>query len=249
MEKKNIETFIKKYHLGGIVEGVRWYADNNDLMVRAMSSDRKLFDSVRLEKGAFFTGLEIGIQDTNKFKGMLPVLSDNISFTLDMDENDKTRVRKVIVDDGKYVVTYVAAGVDGVEAAPTMKTIPPFTVEVVCNAELVGAFNKAFSGVDDKDALFTLIMNKKKQKLEMILGYKEKNLSDRIALEITTTAGKDTVKNPISFNAKHLKEIFAANSEVSDSVLGVSEAGLAGIAFDASGFKSQYYLVKTEVED
>ena len=83
----------------------------------------------------------------------------------------------------------------------------------------------------------------------MVLGYKQKNLSDRIAMEVTATAGKDIVKNPISFSAKHLKEILSANGEVNNPVLNVSEAGLASIAFNDSGFKSQYYLVKIDVED
>ena len=92
-------------------------------------------------------------------------------------------------------------------------------------------------------------MSKKKQKLEMVLGYKQKNLSDRIALEVLANAGKDTVSKPISFNAKHLKEILSANNEVKDPVLYVSELGLASISFDDGDFKSKYYLVETEVED
>jgi hypothetical protein len=258
MEKKNIETFIKKYNLGGTIEGVIWSSNaDKDLSVTAMTSDRKLYTSVQLEKSSFFDGVEIGILDTSKLKRLLAPLADNISLSLDIDENDKTRVRQIIADDGKINVNFVAAGVDAVDGVPSMKNIPPFTVEIVLTPEFVDVFNKSFSGVDDKDALFTLIMSKKKQKLEMVLGYKQKNLSDRIAIEVTASAGKDTVKNPISFNAKHLKEILAANSEVNDPtaatvshpILSVSEAGLAGIGFNNGGFKSQYYLVKTEVED
>jgi hypothetical protein len=82
----------------------------------------------------------------------------------------------------------------------------------------------------------------------MVLGYKQ-NLSDRIALEVATTTGKDTVKAPISFDAKLLKEILSANSEVKNPTLQVSEGGLASIAFDQDGFKSQYYMIKIDVED
>jgi hypothetical protein len=251
MEKKNIETFIKKYNLNGTIEGVVWSAVNNnaDLSVTAMTSDKKLYTSVQYTKAAFFNGVDIGVLDTTKFKKMLSPLSDNIALSLDIDENDKTRVRQIIAEDGKISVNYVTAGVDAVDGVPSMKNIPPFTVEISLTPEFIDAFSTSFSGVDDKDALFTLIMSKKKQKLEMVLGYKQKNLSDRIALEVTATAGKDTVKNPISFNAKHLKEILAANSEVKDPVLNVSELGLAGITFNDGDFKSQYYLVKTEVED
>ena len=143
----------------------------------------------------------------------------------------------------------MTGGVDGVDGIPSMKNVPPFTVEINLTPEFIDTFSTSFSGVDDKDALFTLIMSKRKQKLEMVLGYKQKNLSDRIALEVNAVAGKDTVSKPISFNAKHLKEILAANSEVSNPVLNVSELGLSGISFSSGDFKSKYYLVETEVED
>lgn len=249
MEKKHIETFIKKYNLGGAIEGVLWQNDNNNLSVTAMTSDRKLFASVQLEKAAsFFTGVEIGVQDTNKLKKMLGVLSDNVALSLDIDENDATRVRQIIAEDGKNTVNFTAAAKDVIDPVPTMKNVPPFGVEITLSPEFIDTFSKAFSAVADDQALFTLIMSKKKQKLELVLGYKQ-NLSDRIALEVAATAGKDTVKNPISFNAKHLKEILAANSEVTNPVLNVSEAGLANINFVDSGFTSKYYLVKIDVED
>lgn len=249
MEKKHIETFIKKYNLNGAIEGVLWQNDNNNLSVTAMTSDRKLFASVQLEKAAsFFTGVEIGIQDTNKLKKMLGVLSDNVALSLDVDENDATRVRQIIAEDGKNTVNFTTAAKDVIDPVPKMKNVPPFDVEITFSPEFIDTFSKAFSAVADDQALFTLIMSKKKQKLELVLGYKQ-NLSDRIALEVAATAGKDTVKNPISFNAKHLKDILAANSEVANPVLNVSEAGLANINFVDSGFTSKYYLVKIDVED
>ena len=249
MEKKHIETFIKKYNLGGAIEGVMWQNDNSNLSVAAMTSDRKLFAAVQFEKGAgWFSGAEIGVQDTTKFKKMLNPLSDNISLSLDVDENDATRVRQIIAEDGKITMNFNVAGKDVIDPVPKIKTIPTFEVEVTLNPEFVETFTKSFSAVADDQALFTLIMSKKKHKLELVLGYKQ-NLSDRIAIELSATTGKDAVKNPISFNAKHLKEILSANSEVLNPVLSVSEAGLASINFDDNGFKSQYYLVKIDVED
>lgn len=249
MEKKHIETFIKKYNLGGLIEGVRWNNDSDNLVATAMTSDRKLFASVVWDKAAtFFKDIEIGIQDTTKLKRMLAPLSENVAVSLDIDENDKTRVRQVIADDGKNTINYQAAQVGVLDSVPKMKNIPPFDVELTLSPEFIDAYNKSFAALGDDAALFTLIMSKKKQKLEMVLGYKQ-NLSDRIALEVSATTGKDTVKNPISFNAKHLKEVLSANSEVKNPVLNIAEAGLASISFANDGFNSQYYMIKIDVED
>ncbi len=252
METKQIETFIKKYSLNGLIEGVLWTNDGNgNLTTTAMTSDRKTFSSVIWEKAAFFdNNVDIVVQDTTKLKRLLSLFNDNVSLNLDIDENDKTRVRQIIIDDGTNTAIYVAGVKDVIDKGPKIKTIPQFEVEIVLSPEFVDFYNKSVSIINDDQALFTLVMSKKKQKIEMVFGYRQKNLSDQIVLSIKTNQGKDTVKSPISFNAKHFKEILTANnSEVENSVLSISEAGLASVAFDKDGFKSQYYMVKTDVEN
>jgi hypothetical protein len=181
---------------------------------------------------------------------MLATLSESISLSLDIDENDAKRVRQIIGEnaDGRATFNYVTADLSSLDGVPKMKNIPPFNVEILLSDDFIETFNSAFSAVGDDAASFTLIMSKKKQKMEMVLGYKQ-NLSDRIALEVVTTQGKDVVKAPISFDAKLLKEILSANSEVKNPMLSVSEDGLANISFDQDGFKSQYYMIKIDVED
>jgi hypothetical protein len=248
MEKKLIETFIKKYHLSGLIEEVLWKNTNNLLSVNVMSSDKKLFTSVQsLKIEPFFTGVEIGVLDTTKLKRMLSPLSENIQLSVDIDENDNTRVRQLIANDHNMTVTYVTANKGVIDPSPNIKSLPPFTLELNLTPEFIEIFSKSFSSLGDGDALFTLMLSKT-QKIEMVLGYKE-NQSDRIAIQMDALPGKDTITNPISFNAKYLKEILAANSVSEKSILRVSESGISSISFDNEDFKSQYYLIKVDVEN
>jgi hypothetical protein len=249
MEKKYIDTFIKKYYLGGSIEKIRWTSDSTKLLGVAMTSDRNLFVSTESEKGSFFNGVEVGIQDTSRLKGMLNVLSENITINADIDQNDATRVRWLNLNDDNTTLVYVTADVGVIDPIPKMKTIPTFDVEIDLTDEFVATYLKAKSALPEAD-LFTLVMSKKKQKMEMVLGYKENVNSDRIIMTVPTQTGKDTVKKPISFNAKHFKEIIAANNECkAPKKLLVSEAGLASLQFEEDGFKSLYYLIKIDVED
>lgn len=249
MEKKQIESFIKKYSLNGIIEGVVWTNINNDLHTTTITTDKKLFATVQLEKAAtFFTDVEIGIQDTSKLKKMLSPLADNFSFSLDLDKTDNNRVRELIADDGKLDIRYVTAQKDTIPEKPSLKNIPPYTIVINITPDFIDLFQKSFSAIGDDSTLFTLIMSKKKQKLELVLGYKQM-LSDRIAIQVDAVIGKDVVKSPISFSAKHLKEIFSANNDNDGTILSVSEAGLANINFEENGCKSQYYMIKIDVED
>ena len=250
MEKKKIETFIKKYHLGGQIESAVWQNKDDDLTVSAMTSDKKLFTSVQLKDGAkgFISGVDVGVLTTEDLKKMLIPLNENISLSLDIDEKDSKRVRQIIGTDGDMEVFYPSQDLTTMDAPPKMKNIPPFEVEITLTPEWITKYNQSFAAIQDDDTLFTLIMSKKKNKLEMILGYKQ-NLSKKMVLPVNATVGKDSVKNPISFNAKKFKEILSANSDVQNPILRVSEAGLANISFDTDDIKSQYYLVKIDIED
>jgi len=253
MEKQKIETFIKKYTLGGTINSVIWRNVGDDLAVTAMTSDKKLFASVQLEKAAtgFISGQDVGILTTDRLKKMLSLMGETVALTLDVDDKDNTRARKVLVDDGKMLVDYVTSEPSAIDPVPSMKNIPPFDVEIKLTPEFNDKFAKAFSALGDDGALFTVVMSKKTRKLDVVFGYKSTGNSDRIALGeyVTTNTGKDTIKNPISFTAKSLKEILSANSDCDDSVLQICDAGLAGVAFNKDGIKSQYYLVKVDVED
>jgi len=87
MEKKKIETFIKKYTLGKTIDSVIWKNNKENLIVTAMTSDKKLFASVQLENAAkgFINGVDVGILTSDRWKKMISVLEDNITFTLDVD--------------------------------------------------------------------------------------------------------------------------------------------------------------------
>lgn len=253
MDKTKIETFIKKYTLGGLINSVIWKNNKDNLVVTAMTSDKKLFASVELDDAAkgFIDGQDVGVLTTDRLKKMFSLLDENVALTLDVDEKDATRARKILIDDGKMSENYVTSEPSAIDPVPSMKNIPPFEVEIQLTPEFNDKFTRAFSALGDDGALFTVVMNKKTKKLDVVFGYKSTGNSDRIALGsyVITTAGKDTIKEPISFTAKNLKEIISANSDAQNSILNICEAGLAGVSFTKDGIASQYYLVKVDVED
>jgi hypothetical protein len=89
------------------------------------------------------------------------------------------------------------------------------------------------------------LINKKTDKLELVIGYAQIN-SNRISLAVDAENGKDTVSKPISFSAKYFKEILSANSDATESTLNVSSKGLAYVKFNSDEYDSEYYL--TEIQ-
>jgi len=246
MEKKTIETFIKKYNLNGLIEKVRWNIKDNTLSVAAITDDKKFLASVTQKKFDSAENVVIGIIDSSKIKQMLgALLGDTVNVDLDKDESDADRVLSLVFSDDKIEINCQAADLDVVGKGASVKSIPAFDVEIALTEEFIESFLKAKAALPEAD-LFTLMINKRKQNLELVLGY-NKNNSNRISVAIPKSTG--VVKAPISFSARNLKAILDANSECKDAVLKVSEAGMAYVEFDQDGFQSQYYMVKIDVED
>jgi hypothetical protein len=248
MTKTKLETFMKKYFLGGLHDEIRWTSKDGVLTVSEMTSDKKLMTYVEMSKFDAFKDVEFVIKDTSKLKAMISPLSENITIELVSGDDDVNRIVQMYIADETLKSEYQTGDSEHLPPKPKVNNIPSYDVEVKLTEEFVGRFMKSKAALSDVN-LFTLIMSKKKNKLEMVLGYSSNNNTDRIVLGLDTVEGKDTLKAPINFSANVLKEILAANSEVKDAVLKVSEQGLAYLEFINDDFKARYYMIKIPVED
>ena len=249
MEKQLFETFIKKYNLSGLVEDVRLNSNGTDLSCVAMTSDKKMFVNVELLNNTFFKDKEVGILGSTKIKKMLACFSENINISCYVDEQDDSYVKKLIFEDSTTLSEFICANPAGMSNVPKLKTIPEFNAEIVLTTEFRNSFQKACSALGDNAKNFTLLMSKKNQRLELVLGYKENNMSDRIAIACPTTEGKGVLQEQLTFNTKHLKEIISANSDIDNIIFGVSDKGLGSVSFKTNNYKCDYYLVKVDIEE
>src|SRR6266704_2772425 len=140
MDKKNIETFIKKYHLGGMVEKIRWTNSGNILKATAMTTDKKLLANVELANFSEFGGINIVVGNTSKLQGTLSGLPESISVSLEKDAKNSTRVTGIIFSDKDQELTFPTLDESQIDGDPKLKTIPPFEVEIPLTAEFVKRF-------------------------------------------------------------------------------------------------------------
>jgi len=240
MEKQLLDKFIRKYNLGGNIESVKWSINGVDktLKVAAKSEDRNTVVYVEL---ANFDGIadtiEFGVYETKKMRQLMSVFDQ----TFDVAVNKKgDEVRSLDLSDKNMEVRFVASSLSVVSSVPSPKDTPEFEVEVVVDEEFSKNFNKAKSALPGADT-FTL-MNGKKGGLKLVLGYSSNN-TDRITMDVQTLDGKDTLPNPLHFQAGVLKEILSANEDCDKAVFRVSERGLANVTFEKDNYKSSYFMV------
>jgi len=237
MNKGLLETFIKKYHLGGeMSEPVAWVSKDKTLHTRFISEDKSVLGEILLKK-IDLEDMEVGIYTTDQLVKLISVLESN-SVELKVGKKDGKDI-SLEFNDSTSKVNYMLADLSVIPTVPDLKELPDFDITINLSAEFMSRFIKAKNALPDVNT-YTLITDSLSGS-KIVIGYSTIN-SNRISLDVDAKFEKEA--DPMSFPATYLKEIFLANREADSAVLKVSSEGLSYIKFDVNEFSSEYYLVE-----
>ena len=179
MEKLKLEKFISKYNLGGSCESVLWKSDGTDITVKCISDDKNVLGIITVKDAKLDEG-DYGIFDTKQLSSMLSVLGESITITTKK-KNDK--VSAIHLTDSNAKVDYVLADTAVIPAAPELKQLPSFDVEIKLDQKVMNTFLKAKGALSDVET-FTVISDG--STAQIILGYSDMN-TNRITIDVETT--------------------------------------------------------------
>ena len=236
MEKQQLNRFISKYNLAGLVESVKWESKDGSLTTSFISDDKSVLGSVTMKD---FEGdnADFGVYDTTKLSKMLSVLGNDVDFSiLDIDGKSVSLKSK----DKSTSVNYMLADLSVIPNVPDLKQLPDFNSEIKLDSNFISTFIRAKGALQDENN-FTFTC--KDNKGSIVLGYSNIN-TNRINIDVDCTCDGDI--KPISFSATYLKEILVANKEATDATLKISSQGLAHISFTIDNYESNYYLVEIQ---
>jgi len=237
MEKSNINRFVQKYNLSGLVESVKWETKDNVLTTAFISDDKSVLGEVKYTDFNYKNS-EFGIYDTSKLMKMMSVLGDDIEFDIS-DVGGKPVSLKL--KDSLTSVNYMLADLSVIPNVPDLKELPDFDIEIKLDKAFINRFIGAKGALSDENN-FTFTYEDGQGKI--MLGYSSIN-TNRISIDVDCECGKDKV-DAISFSATYLKEILVANKEATDATLKISTQGLSHISFSVDEYEASYYLVEVQ---
>ena len=81
MEKQQLNRFVSKYNLAGLVESVKWESKDGSLTTSFISDDKSVLGNVTMKEfeGANAT---FGVYDTTKLTKMLSILDNSVDFSI-----------------------------------------------------------------------------------------------------------------------------------------------------------------------
>lgn len=245
MEKEKLLGFIKRYNLNGSIETVQVDSviSDNKISTKFVSEEKHILGFVSLT-GVNIGDASLGIYDTAKLKSLLGVLGPDITVST---VNSDDRVISVNLKDKNMSANFMLSDLSVIPQTPKVKGLPDWNVVIKLDKETINRFIKSKNALPEVNS-FTLLMNKKTDKLELVIGYSSIN-SNRISMSVETVGGKDRVDKPISFSAKYFKELLSANLDSDDAELNVSSKGLAHVKFSSDDYESEYYLTEVRQGD
>jgi len=248
MQKSVLETFIKRYSLGGICEAAHWFSDAEKatLTAKAHTEEKTVILKVVLKDWKGVESCQLALPSSTKIKSMLAPIGDEVTITLN---KVRDRIVNFTISDNDCEAVCTVAEFDAFPETPDLDldsdNMPTeFDVEVPLTEEFISKMMKAVSALNE--AKDFVVMNNKKGGLDMIINYEDTN-TNRIRLPLAATPGKDKLDTPLGFSTPVLKSILNVNDTAGNPVLKISSRGIAIIGFEDPLFKSTYFLFPTRV--
>ncbi len=237
MEKKQLTSFIDKYHLAGNANSVRLDIKDKKMSCNFITDDQNVVGSVAMDNFDV-EDVTLGVYATSQLTKLLTALDNDVKMRVN---NADGTAFSINLSDKTTDVTFMLADLSVIRQVPAMKQLPDFNVKIKLTKDFADKFVKSKNALPEtenfaieSDALGT----------NMILNYSTLN-TNRITWP-TTTEGEQSDLKATCFSANLFKEILVANKEHETGFIEVSSAGLARVSFTGKEYSSTYYLVQLQ---
>lgn len=240
MKKDTLETFIRRYTLGGEINKVKWKytASAKTLHARACADGRCFVADVILNNFTDFGSddVVICIGDTEKVKAMMTPFGEDINFSINKNGDRVLGFTLSDADCESYCTAADPSSIDPV--AKNLQDIPSYDAIIPLTEEFLEKFLKSRNALKDVSS-FSVGMNKKGL-LEVVIGYATAN-SNRIRMTPTCDPAHNKVEAALAFPAKNVAEVFKANNDIPDGKLSINSAGILQLYFKNTDYTCTYY--------
>jgi len=238
-DKRIISNFISKYHLGGIIERVKWVSDGESLKTDFINDSQNLVGKVISKKFKFPIG-EFSIYSTSTLSKMLGILENEVMFEVIKEQKTPT---KFDIGDTAVDIKFNLADPQVIPNVPNInKTEGDIHVEL--DEEFTTKFIKSKDAVGEEAFYISTQEGFTSPEVKFTIG---NNTSNSVSFTACIEEGSPEIElNNIPFNADLVKEIFKYNKHFDFGWLKINPKGLMTFAFKFGDLETNYYLVRNQ---
>ena len=238
-DKRIIDSFINKYHLGGNIERTKWVSDGESLKADFINDSQNLVGKVVSKNFKFPIG-EFGIYSTSTLSKMLGILENEVMFEVIKENKIPARFN---IGDTAMDVKFNLADPQVIPNVPSINK-----TEGNIHVELTEEFTTRF--IKSKDAVGEEVFYVSTQdgftspEVKLTIGNSTSN-SVSFAAYIEPGSAEVELDN-IPFSADLVKEIFKHNKRFELGWMDINPKGLMSFVFKFGDLESNYYLVRNQ---
>lgn len=238
-DKRIIDSFINKYHLGGNIERTKWVSDGESLKADFINDSQNLVGKVVSKKFKFPIG-EFGIYSTSTLSKMLGILENEVMFDIVKEGGTPARFN---IGDTAMDVKFNLADPQVIPNVPDInKTENDIHVEL--NEEFTTRFIKSKDAVGEEVFYVSTQDGFTSKEIKFTIGNSTSN-SVSFASSIEPGSAEEELDS-IPFNADLVKEIFKHNKRFELGWMKINPKGLITFAFKFGDLETNYYLVRNQ---
>ncbi len=231
-DKRVIDSFISKYHLGGIIERIKWVSDGESLKADFINDSQNLVGNIKVKDFKFPNG-EFGIYSTSTLSKLLGILENEVMFQVEKNA-------KFIVADTNVDVKFNLADPQVIPSVPSIKETEG-DIEVELDEEFTTKFIKSKDAVGEDVFYISTQEGFTSPEIKFTIG---NSSSNSVSFAVKSTEGEELKDVP--FNADIVKEIFKHNKRFETGTLKINPKGLMTFAFKFGDLETSYYLVRNQ---
>jgi len=237
MEKKQLTSFIDKYHLAGNANSVRLDVKDNTLSCNFITDDQNVVGAVSMDDFNV-RDITLGVYATSQLTKLLTALDNDV--TMKVNDADGTAF-SINLSDTTTTATFMLADLSVIRQVPAMKQLPDFNVKIKLTKDFADKFVKSKNAMPETE---NFAVESTPAGTNMILNYSTLN-TNRITWPAILEKEASNLK-ATCFSANLFKEILVANKDAETGFIEVSSAGLARVSFTGKDYTSTYYLVQLQ---
>ena len=234
-DKRVIDNFISKYHLGGTIERIKWVSDGECLKANFINDSQNLVGKVKTGNFKFPVG-EFGIYSTSTLSKLLGILENEVMFQVEKNA-------KFIVADTNVDVKFNLADPQVIPSVPSIKETEG-DIEVELDEEFTTKFIKSKDAVGEDVFYISTQEGFTSPEAKFTIG---NNTSNSVSFTAHIEEGSPEIElNNIPINADIVKEIFKHNKSFEFGWMKINPKGLITFAFKFGDLETNYYLVRNQ---
>jgi hypothetical protein len=245
INKTDLKSVISKYHIGGLVEQVKWEIKDSNLAVKFMSPSKEMLGEVRCSKFPL-DDCSFGISNTTQLVKLIDITKDVIQL-------NTVKVGKVcsklLLADNQFQLNYALADILTIPKTGETNFEESYNITTTLDSEAIGSIIKAQGALTNSETVVIQpsLSEDGEHELELTFGG-DVEYANKVSFYLPNLIQQNVPSQyKLHYNSELIKEILYCNKDMISGTLSINLEGLIKLEFQNGIISSTYYLVQKEI--